>query len=53
LQGSSREHAAAAPRYLGLRIVVATSFARIHRQNLINYPKFFRSSSLNQAILIG
>jgi aconitate hydratase len=36
-QGSSREHAAAAPRYLGLRIVVAKSFARIHRQNLINY----------------
>jgi predicted aconitate hydratase len=36
-QGSSREHAAAAPRYLGLRIVLAKSFARIHRQNLINY----------------
>lgn len=36
-QGSSREHAAAAPRYLGLRIVIAKSFARIHWQNLINY----------------
>jgi aconitate hydratase len=36
-QGSSREHAAAAPRVLGLRLVVAQSFARIHRQNLINY----------------
>lgn len=36
-QGSSREHAAAAPRYLGLRAVIAKSFARIHRQNLINY----------------
>ncbi len=36
-QGSSREHAAAAPRYLGLRIVIAKSFARIHRQNLVNY----------------
>ncbi|WP_246719671.1 hypothetical protein [Methylocystis sp. H62] len=36
-QGSSREHAAAASRYLGLRVVVAKSFARIHRQNLINY----------------
>ncbi|HTO78953.1 MAG TPA: aconitate hydratase, partial [Methylocystis sp.] len=36
-QGSSREHAAAAPRYLGLRMVLAKSFARIHRQNLINY----------------
>jgi len=36
-QGSSREHAAAAPRNLGLRIVLAKSFARIHRQNLVNY----------------
>ncbi|MFH1861327.1 MAG: aconitate hydratase [bacterium] len=36
-QGSSREHAALAPRYLGLRIVLAKSFARIHRSNLINF----------------
>lgn len=36
-QGSSREHAALAPRYLGLRIVIAKSFARIHRQNLANF----------------
>lgn len=36
-QGSSREHAALAPRYLGLRIVIAKSFARIHWQNLANY----------------
>ena len=36
-QGSSREHAAIAPRYLGLRVVVAESFARIHWQNLINF----------------
>jgi len=36
-QGSSREHAAVAPRYLGLRLVVAKTFARIHLQNLINY----------------
>jgi aconitate hydratase len=36
-QGSSREHAALAPRYLGLRAVIAKSFARIHWQNLINY----------------
>jgi len=36
-QGSSREHAAIAPRYLGLRIVVAISFARIHWQNLVNF----------------
>ena len=36
-QGSSREHAALAPRYLGLRVVIAKGFARIHRQNLINF----------------
>ncbi len=36
-QGSSREHAAIAPRYLGLRIVIAKSFARIHWQNLANF----------------
>ena len=35
-QGSSREHAAIAPGYLGLRLVIAKSFARIHWQNLIN-----------------
>jgi aconitate hydratase len=36
-QGSSREHAALAPRFLGLRAVIAKSFARIHWQNLINF----------------
>jgi aconitate hydratase len=36
-QGSSREHAAIAPRYLGLRVVVAKSFARIHWSNLANF----------------
>lgn len=36
-QGSSREHAALAPRFLGLRAVVALSYARIHAQNLANY----------------
>jgi aconitate hydratase len=36
-QGSSREHAAIAPRYLGLRAVLARSFARIHWQNLANF----------------
>jgi aconitate hydratase len=36
-QGSSREHAALAPRYLGVRAVVAVSFARIHLANLINF----------------
>jgi len=36
-QGSSREHAALAPRWLGLRAVIARSFARIHWQNLVNF----------------
>jgi aconitate hydratase len=36
-QGSSREHAALAPRYLGIKAVVAISFARIHLANLINF----------------
>ncbi|MCL2697860.1 MAG: aconitate hydratase [Oscillospiraceae bacterium] len=35
-QGSSREHAALAPLYLGIKAVVCKSFARIHKQNLIN-----------------
>jgi aconitate hydratase len=35
-QGSSREHAALAPMYLGLKAVIAKSFARIHHANLIN-----------------
>ena len=36
-QGSSREHAVIAPRYLGLRLVIAKSYARIHWQNLANF----------------
>lgn len=36
-QGSSREHAAIAPRYLGVQAVITKGFARIHRQNLINF----------------
>lgn len=36
-QGSSREHAALGPRYLGLQLVIAKSFARIHWQNLVNF----------------
>lgn len=36
-QGSSREHAALAPMYLGIKAVIAKSFARIHRANLINF----------------
>jgi aconitate hydratase len=36
-QGSSREHAALAPRYLGIRVKLAKGFARIHKANLINF----------------
>jgi len=36
-QGSSREHAALGPRYLGLKAVIVKSFARIHWQNLCNF----------------
>jgi aconitate hydratase len=36
-QGSSREHAALGPMYLGVRAVIVKSFARIHKANLINY----------------
>ncbi len=35
-QGSSREHAALVPLYLGIRAIIATGFARIHRDNLVN-----------------
>lgn len=35
-QGSSREHAALAPLYLGVKAIICKSFARIHRQNLVN-----------------
>ena len=47
-QGSSREHAALAPLYLGIRAVIAVSFARIHRANLINFgilPLVFEDQS--------
>ncbi|MCB1109978.1 MAG: aconitate hydratase [Chlamydiia bacterium] len=36
-QGSSREHAAISPRYLGVKAVIAKSYARIHRKNLCNF----------------
>ena len=45
-QGSSREHAALVPMYLGIRCVIAKSFARIHQANLINagiLPLTFRN----------
>jgi aconitate hydratase len=44
-QGSSREHAALATRYLGVRVKLAKSFARIHKANLVNFgilPLTFR-----------
>lgn len=47
-QGSSREHAALVPLYLGIRAVVAKSFARIHQANLINngiLPLTFQSEA--------
>ena len=47
-QGSSREHAALALRFLGLRAVLARSFARIHRNNLVNFgvlPLTFETES--------
>ena len=52
-QGSSREHAAIAPRYLGLKAVIAKSFARIHWQNLVNFgilPLTFVNSADYDAI---
>ncbi|PZO59566.1 MAG: aconitate hydratase, partial [Pseudoxanthomonas suwonensis] len=51
-QGSSREHAVIAPRYLGLRAVIAVTFARIHWQNLANFGilalEFVDPSDLSQ-----
>lgn len=47
-QGSSREHAALAPMYLGIKFVLTKSFARIHRDNLVNFgilPLTFTNSA--------
>ena len=47
-QGSSREHAALAPLYLGVKVVLAKSFARIHKNNLINngiFPLVFENTN--------
>ena len=55
-QGSSREHAALAPRYLGVRAVLAKSFARIHLANLVNcgiLPLLFQDPSDYDAIEAG
>ena len=55
-QGSSREHAALAPLYLGVRFVIAKSFARIHRSNLINsgiLPLVFSGPSDYDEFVLG
>ena len=55
-QGSSREHAALAPMYLGIKAIVAKSYARIHRSNLINFgilPLIFKDSDEFQRIQQG
>ena len=55
-QGSSREHAALVPLYLGVRAVIAVSFARIHAANLINagiLPLTFADPSDHDRIGIG
>jgi aconitate hydratase len=47
-QGSSREHAALAPMYLGIKAVITKSFARIHKDNLVNFgilPLTFKNPS--------
>ena len=55
-QGSSREHAALVPMYLGIRCVIAKSFARIHVANLINagiLPLTFKNAADYDALTQG
>ena len=55
-QGSSREHAALLPLYLGVKAIVAKSFARIHRSNLINMgilPLVFKNPSDYNKLVAG
>ena len=55
-QGSSREHAALAPMYLGIKAVLAKSFARIHAANLVNFgivPLLFDEAADYEAITEG
>ena len=55
-QGSSREHAALAPRYLGVQVKIVKSFARIHKANLINFgilPLIFADPSDYETIEQG
>jgi aconitate hydratase len=55
-QGSSREHAALAPRYLGVRVKLVKTFARIHLANLINFgilPLTFENPGDYEALSLG
>ncbi|SDN38813.1 aconitate hydratase [Acetanaerobacterium elongatum] len=55
-QGSSREHAALVPLYLGIKAVIAKSFARIHRANLINagiLPLEFENAADYDTVALG
>ena len=55
-QESSRENAALAPRYLGLRVAIACSFARIHWQNLVNFgvlPLTFANAAEYDRVQVG
>jgi len=55
-QGSSREHAAAAPMFLGVKLVLAKSFARMHRDNLVNFglpPLVFANPTDYEGISMG
>lgn len=55
-QGSSREHAAITPMYLGVKAVIVKSFARIHKNNLMNHgviPLVFESSADYDKIELG
>jgi len=55
-QGSSREHAALAPKYLGVKAIIAKSFARIHMANLVNFgilPLTFADKKDYEAIALG
>ncbi len=53
-QGSSREHAALAPMYLGIKAVIAKSFSRIHKKNLINFGilplEFLKDDDYNELV---
>jgi aconitate hydratase len=55
-QGSSREHAALVPMFLGIKVVIAKSFARIHKTNLVNFgilPLIFANINDYDMIEVG